>query len=93
MNFTFYLPFTAEELESAQREASDGKPSSLRALCLREVDRFERYVRQADPSFSDGLVKIERLAIQGYLYQKVRGHIDAADQNPNVSKERKDGTP
>ena len=92
MKLTIELPFSESDFSQAvtAAERGDGKP--LRTLCQIEVALFEQYVRVADPSFADGLVQIEKLAVQGYLYQKMRGHIDATDRNPNVSKERKDGT-
>ena len=47
----------------------------LRCLCGKEVDLFDAYLRQYGREYADGLAKFERLAIEGYLYQKVRGHI------------------
>lgn len=62
---------TAEELEVV---AKGGEP--LIALCRNEVDNFDRKLRAFGHEFSDGLAKFERLAIEGYLYQKLRGHLD-----------------
>jgi hypothetical protein len=81
MNLTLDFPFTAEALESAQREASGGKPGPLRALCRLEVECFEAAIRQ-HPDYRDGLVMIERRVVEGYLYQKLRNHIDSSE-SPN----------
>jgi len=40
------------------------------------------------PDYADGLVKIERLAVEGYLYQKLRGHIDEKAAPSHLPKER-----
>ena len=66
-------------------------PERLKALCQKEVDRFEAYARANDPWFEDGLVKIERNAIAGYLYQKAKGHLDAQESNSSLPVERQDG--
>jgi hypothetical protein len=79
MNFTFELPFNEAEFEAAQEEAAKGNAGPLRALCRNEVEAFETWIR-GHPDYSDGLVRIERLAVEGYLYQKLRGHI-----KPSVS--------
>lgn len=81
MNFTFELPFTESELKSAQDESARGNAGPLRVLCRNEVEAFESYIRQ-HPDYSDGLVQIERLAVEGYLYQKLRGHIQHAKAAP-----------
>jgi hypothetical protein len=86
MKLTLDLPFTAEALESAQRDASGGKSGPLRALCRQEVERFEMAVR-VHPDYRDGLVMIEKRAVEGYLYQKIRGHIDAASSTPYGNEE------
>ena len=48
----------------------------LRDLCQKEALRFDEYLRDVDPQFRDGLARFELLAIEGYLYQKAKGHID-----------------
>jgi hypothetical protein len=63
-------------------------PSVLRSLCQKEVERFEQYCVAVDPNFQDGsgFVYIEAKVLEGYLYQKVKGHIDAhhkKDVSPN----------
>lgn len=54
-------------------------PKALRSLCRKEVQRFEEYVIATDPNFNDGqgFAKFEKNVLEGYLYQKVKGHIDA----------------
>lgn len=66
-------------------------PDLLRSLCRKEVESFEAYVRANDPWFRDGLVRMERLAIEGYIYQKVKGHIDAFREGTDLPEEGKNG--
>ncbi len=73
------LPFNEDELRAALEQANKGKSDPLRALCQKEVARFERAAQQ-HPAYRDGLVIIEKRAVEGYLYQKLRGHIDAAPE-------------
>jgi hypothetical protein len=87
MNLTLELPFTEPELKSAQEEAGRGNAEPLRALCRKEVEAFESWMRQ-HPDYSDGLVRIERLAVEGYLYQKLRGHIHAKATPRHLPPER-----
>lgn len=55
--------------------AKGGPP--LRDLCRKEVDNFDRYLREeAKEEYIGGLSKFEHLAIEGYLYQKLRGRLD-----------------
>lgn len=57
-----------------QTVANGGEP--LKALCREEVEKFHQYLLKFGGEFKDGLAKFERVAIEGYLYQKIRGHID-----------------
>ena len=82
MKIVLEFPFSEADLENAQGASERGNPGPLRDLCRKEVDRFESVMRQ-HPDYQDGLVRIERLAVEGYLYQKVRGHIDAETENNN----------
>jgi len=68
-----------------------GSPDQLRSLCRKEVDRFDEYLRRTDPQFRDGLARFERLAVEGYLYQKAKGHIDASEEKDHLPVERQDG--
>lgn len=78
-------------LENADQDQLGKGPSYLRSLCQKEVSRFEEYVRTEDPQFKDGLSRFEKLAIEGYLYQKARGHVDAFHSKDLRSMERKNG--
>lgn len=67
---------------------------SLRDLCRKEVDSFDRHLRETvGGDYIDGLAKFERLAIEGFLYQKVRGHVPSEeDQEVHADRGRQDGT-
>lgn len=69
----------------------EGKPAALRSLCQKEVNLFDSYLRRTDPQFRDGLSRFERLAVEGYIYQKARGHLDAQESPSNLPQERNDG--
>jgi hypothetical protein len=66
-----------DDFNAAIAAAEKGVGDSLRGLCRKEVERFELYLKKSDAWFSEGLAPFERLAIEGYLYQKLRGHMDA----------------
>ena len=84
MNLEFSLPFTTEELAAAQDAIAKGNALPLRSLCRKEVARFELAVRQ-HPDYRDGLVMIERRAVEGYLYQKLRNHIDSSETTEHAT--------
>lgn len=86
MQVKIYLPCSEEELHEALEEAQSSNSGPLRALCRKEVERFEARIKQ-HAAYHDGLVRIERLAVEGYLYQKLRGHIDAKDSTDNLPEE------
>lgn len=90
MDYPFELPFTESELTSAQAEATRGNAGPLRDLCQKEVAAFEVCIRQ-HPDYTDGLVRIERLAVEGYLYQKLRGRIRAKAAPSHLPSERTHG--
>lgn len=79
------------ELKFTGDEKALGDPELLKALCQKEVASFEAYVKASDPWFSDGLVKVERLAIAGYLYQKAKGRLDVQSGESDIPMEGKDG--
>lgn len=87
MKTEIYLPWSEEELQEAMGKAQNGNSGPLRALCQKEVEHFEK-VLQEHPDYRDGLVKIERLAVEGYLYQKLRGHLDEKAPTNNIFEER-----
>ena len=75
MKVELEFPWTEEEfLAAMDAVTTSGKSDPLRALCQKELDNFASVVRQ-HPDYSDGLVKIECLAVAGYLFQKLRGHV------------------
>lgn len=65
-----------DEFNVAVAAAEKGNGVPLRDLCREEVERFEAYLKKSDPWFAEGLVQIEQRAIEGYIYQKLRGHVD-----------------
>ena len=67
------------------------EPQYLRSLCQKEAARFEQYVQRVDPQFRDGLAKWELRAVEGYIYQKVKGHIDAFHNQHSDPMEKPDG--
>jgi hypothetical protein len=81
-------PTFALTVENIDKDRAVKDPGYLRSLCQKEVSRFEQYVQAEDPQFKDGLSRFERLAIEGYLYQKARGHIDAFHRNDLHHMER-----
>jgi len=74
MKLELEFPFSESELTEAKKESDRGNALPLRVLCRKEVEAFEASM-VLHPDYSDGLVKIERLAVEGYIYQKLRGHI------------------
>lgn len=86
MRIQLDMPFTKEELAGAIVEAGKGNAVPLRVLCQKEVERFEVAIRK-HPDYSDGLVMIEQRVVEGYLYQKLRGHIDANDETSDLPEE------
>ena len=85
------------------RMALDGDPAvveevlndskALRDLCRKEVESFDSYLRSVDPQFTDGLAKWEVRVVEGYVYQKLKGHIDAHHHPDHNPKEGQDGSP
>jgi hypothetical protein len=76
------------DAELAQKVAGGGEP--LRDLCRQEVENFDRHLRQYGSEYRDGLARFERLVLEGYLYQKLRGHLDQ-DGSPDLPSGRQDG--
>jgi hypothetical protein len=87
MKIELEFPISPDEFAEAMEAAGRGNARPLRDLCQKERERFETVVRQ-HPHYSDGLVTVERLAVEGYLYQKLRGHLDAAPEVSNLPPER-----
>ena len=77
-------------IEVAKEVSKGGEP--LRVLCRKEVDLFDAYLKSQGGEWADGLAKFERLAVEGYLYQKIRGHLDEKDGPGDLPVWREDGT-
>ena len=91
MKIEIDFPFSEAELRNAIETVKDtGKSGPLRVLCQKEVERFDATARQ-HPDYADGLVRIERFAVEGYLVQKLLGHVDATATENHLPKERQDG--
>lgn len=78
--FTLTLEVDPEELGKFESlEAAVANTEFLKFLCRKERERFEQYCNATDPNFRDGqgFVRIEALVLEGYLYQMVKGHVDA----------------
>lgn len=76
-------------LDAAKEVFKGGKP--LRDLCRKEVEIFDAYLRSQGGEWVDGLAKFERLAVEGYLYQKIRGHLNEKDGPGDLPVWREDG--
>lgn len=87
MKLELEFPFSADDFREAVDEAKQGNAGPLRDLCQKESERFEAMIRCHD-HYKDGLVRIERLVVQGYIYQKLRGHVDAAKEPRGLPPER-----
>lgn len=48
----------------------------LKDLCRKEVERFHQYLQKFGGDYAEGLTNWEKSVVEGYLYQKIRGHID-----------------
>jgi len=86
MDIALKFPCTDDEMKAAKDAAAQGNPMPLRLLCQKEVRRFEEAIR-THPDYRDGLVMIERRAVEGYLYQKLRNHVDASPSSNQPAKE------
>lgn len=76
--------------DRAEEAAKGGRP--LRDLCREEVDNFDQYLKTCGyPEYAHGLAQWERYAIEGYLYQKIRGRIDALDTQNDGSRGESNG--
>lgn len=85
MKLELEFPFSDDDFREAIDEAKQGNAGPLRDLCQKEGERFEKVVRSHD-HYKDGLVRIERLAVEGYIYQKLRGHVDAVKETRGLPR-------
>ena len=81
------------EASDAEREllAKGGDP--LRDLCRKEVDAFDEYLRNYGGDYGQGLARFERFAVEGFLYQKIRGHLDEESSSNHLPERGQDGAP
>jgi hypothetical protein len=75
------ITLTVDDPEAAAAVANGGQ--QLRDLCQKEVDLFDAYLRSYGKEYAGGLAKFERSAIEGYLYQKIRGRVGSVDVEPD----------
>lgn len=79
--------FKIELKGTGAEQLKHGGPELMKA-CEAEAEAFSQYLQTCgDPLFHRGLVKWEAAAIAGFLYQKMRGHIDAIDKTSDVTDE------
>lgn len=70
---------TVVDPETSQSVKGGGTP--LRELARREAYRFDQYLRSCGiAEYRDGLSSWESLAVEGYIYQKLRGRIDDSNE-------------
>jgi hypothetical protein len=67
------ISVTVESEDAKKIVANGGQP--LVDLCRKEVSNFDAYLRSYGSEYKDGLSRFERAAIEGYLYQKLRGRL------------------
>ena len=66
-----------------ERAASKEGGQVLINLCRKEADSFDTYLRGCGIElYEDGLAKWEKEALAGYLYQKIRGHLEPEKFEP-----------
>ena len=66
----------AELAAAAKAEpVGDDTRDALLGLCRKEVDSFDRYLRRYGKEYAGGLSAFERRVVEGYIYQKLRGHV------------------
>ena len=63
---------TDEALAAQVKDGGD----ALRSLCREEVLLFDQYLKNFGGDYRDGLTEWERSVVEGFLYQKIRGHLD-----------------
>jgi hypothetical protein len=72
------IHMTSTDPDHVSKIAAGGEV--LRSLCRQEAEDFDRYLRRVGREYREGLSRFERLAVEGYIYQKLRGHIDAENR-------------
>ena len=92
----FILKLEGEPKEIEELVSKGGNP--LRYLCQKEVECFDQYVRSfardrpdIGSDYATGIPRFEREAIEGYLYQKLKGRVGEKDHEVSNDSERKNG--
>ena len=75
------ITLTVDDPDVADAVVNGGQ--QLRDLCHKEVGLFDEYLRRYGKEYAGGLSRFERLAIEGYLYQKIRGRVDSDSKEPD----------
>jgi hypothetical protein len=78
------ITITVDDPEVASAVANGGP--QLRDLCQKEVGLFDAYLRSYGREYAGGLSRFERLAIEGYLYQKIRGRVDSVTEPDDLPR-------
>lgn len=81
---TFKLVPDLSQATKDEVSALDKGGEPLRDLCRKEVDRFNDYLQVYGGEYAEGLARFERFVIEGYLYQKLRGHLDDSKASGNA---------
>jgi hypothetical protein len=89
---TFKLVPDLSQATNEETSALSNGGEPLRALCRKEVERFNQYLRLYGREYVEGLAHFEAIAIEGYLYQKLKGHIDAQTSDIAILDRRQNGT-
>ena len=78
--------FTLTVEDPKVRQEVDEADASLRLLCRKEADAFDRVLRESHVAVNqDGLAKWERLVLEQFLFLKYRGKFDAPDNKSSLS--------
>ena len=82
ITFTLTPDLSRATKEEISALSNGGEP--LRDLCRKEVERFNAYLRQYGGEYADGLARFEQFAVEGYIYQKLRNHLDDTKTSDNA---------
>lgn len=92
ITFTLVPDISQATKEEVSALSNGGEP--LRVLCRKEIESFSAYLMEYGGDYAEGLARFEQFAIEGYLYQKLRGHLDDAKTSDNAPLDgRPNGTP
>lgn len=88
-HFMSLIELHIRDIHTAAKVVNGGE--ALRDLCRKEVEDFDSYLRRFGNEYSGGLSKFEKLAVEGYLYQKIRGRLDEKPEICAIPEGREDG--